>query len=73
MPTLEIVRAWKDEEYWDRLTEDQRAQLPEHPSGLMAFRESKMELENSFGAQPLAGFLTANCTNKCCLHHTRFV
>ncbi len=33
MPTLEVIKAWKDEEYRDSLPQEQRAQLPEHPAG----------------------------------------
>ncbi len=30
---IDVVRAWKDEEYRSSLTEAQRAQLPENPAG----------------------------------------
>ena len=49
MPTMEIVRAWKDEEYRDTLTEEQRAQLPAHPSGVIEFGEPQLEDESLFG------------------------
>lgn len=32
---IDVVRAWKDEEYRSSLTEDQRAQLPENPAGMI--------------------------------------
>jgi mersacidin/lichenicidin family type 2 lantibiotic len=32
---IDVVRAWKDEEYRSSLTEAQRAQLPENPAGLI--------------------------------------
>jgi mersacidin/lichenicidin family type 2 lantibiotic len=32
---IDVVRAWKDEEYRSSLTEAQRAQLPENPAGLV--------------------------------------
>jgi mersacidin/lichenicidin family type 2 lantibiotic len=35
MNPLDIIRAWKDEDYRLNLSEEQRAQLPEHPSGLI--------------------------------------
>jgi len=35
MSKIDIVRAWKDEEYRLSLTEEERAQLPEHPAGLI--------------------------------------
>ena len=38
MSKLEIVRAWKDQDYRASLTEAQRAQLPAHPSGAIEVR-----------------------------------
>ncbi len=51
MPTMEIVRAWKDEEYRDTLTIEQRAQLPAHPSGVIEFGEPQLEDESLFGPE----------------------
>ena len=31
---IDVVRAWRDEEYRNSLTEEQRAGLPENPAGL---------------------------------------
>ncbi len=39
MPTLEIIKAWKDEEYRDTLTTEQRCQLLEHPAGAIELAE----------------------------------
>ena len=47
MSNLDIVRAWKDEEYRNSLTEAQRSQLPENPAGAI-------ELSN-LEAQTVAG------------------
>lgn len=33
MTNLDIIRAWKDEEYRVSLSDEQRALLPEHPAG----------------------------------------
>jgi mersacidin/lichenicidin family type 2 lantibiotic len=33
MSNLNIIRAWKDEDFRNSLTEELRAQLPAHPSG----------------------------------------
>jgi mersacidin/lichenicidin family type 2 lantibiotic len=33
MSRLDVVRAWKDEEYRGRLTESEAASLPENPAG----------------------------------------
>jgi mersacidin/lichenicidin family type 2 lantibiotic len=35
MSRQEIIRAWKDAEYRNSLTESQRAALPAHPAGLV--------------------------------------
>ena len=48
MPTLEIVKAWKDEEYRDTLTIEQRVQVPEHPSGIIEFEQPELEDETLF-------------------------
>ena len=40
MSNLDIIRAWKDEEYRRSLTEEQRAQLPEHPSGAVELQDT---------------------------------
>jgi mersacidin/lichenicidin family type 2 lantibiotic len=69
MPTSEVVRAWKDEDYRETLTAEQREQLPPHPSGVIEFEEPRLEDESLFG--PAAGrckFVThhtLNHGNKC--------
>ena len=66
MPTMEIVKAWKDEEYRDTLTTEQQAQMPEHPSGLIEFGKPQLGDESVFG--PTAGhckFFSNNYTNQC--------
>ena len=51
MPTMEIVRAWKDAEYRDTLTAEERAKLPQHPSGIIEFGEPELDDESLFGPQ----------------------
>jgi mersacidin/lichenicidin family type 2 lantibiotic len=34
MSKLDIVRAWKDEEYFSGLSESERSRLPEDPAGM---------------------------------------
>lgn len=34
MKKHEILRAWRDGEYYDSLTEEQKAMLPESPAGM---------------------------------------
>jgi mersacidin/lichenicidin family type 2 lantibiotic len=40
----EIIRAWKDEEYCENLTQEQRLQLPKHPAGLVELCDRDMEV-----------------------------
>lgn len=42
MSRLDIIRAWKDEEYLSRLTDGDRTQLPEHPAGLIELTHAEM-------------------------------
>lgn len=43
MSTVNIIRAWKDAEYRNSLTEEQRSQLPENPAGTVALSDKDME------------------------------
>jgi mersacidin/lichenicidin family type 2 lantibiotic len=43
MSYLEIIRAWKDEEYRLSLSEEQRAQLPENPAGLIELTDAELD------------------------------
>ena len=43
MSYLDIIRAWKDEEYQLRLSEEQRAVLPEHPAGLIELADAELD------------------------------
>ena len=51
MPTVDIVKAWKDEDYRDTLTSDQQAQLPPHPAGLVEFGVPELDDESLFGPE----------------------
>ncbi len=35
MSKLDIIRAWKDEEYFNRLSESERSLLPANPAGIL--------------------------------------
>lgn len=63
MPTVEIVKAWKDEEYRDMLTAEQRAQLPPHPSGIIEFAVPQLEDESLFGPEARKCKFITNSTN----------
>ena len=35
MSDYDIIRAWKDEDYLNSLSEEQRSQIPENPAGII--------------------------------------
>ena len=43
MSYQEIIRAWKDEVYRLSLSEEQRAQLPENPAGLIELTDTELD------------------------------
>lgn len=50
----EIIKAWRDAEYFDNLDEDRRRILPLHPAGILEVDDKMLN--------GLAGGLTAICT-----------
>ena len=42
MSTLDIVRAWKDEEYCESLSDTQRASLPQNPAGIVELTDEQL-------------------------------
>ena len=48
MKTNEVVRAWKDEDYRDTLTAENRAELPQNPAGAIEFEQPELEDETLF-------------------------
>ncbi|HEU4511211.1 MAG TPA: mersacidin/lichenicidin family type 2 lantibiotic [Pyrinomonadaceae bacterium] len=42
MSQLDIVRAWKDEEYRNSLSETQRASLPQNPAGVVELTDAEL-------------------------------
>ena len=50
MNRLDIVRAWKDEEYRMSLTEAERAALPPNPAGVVELNDS--DLKGQAGRKP---------------------
>ena len=42
MSTLDIVRAWKDEEYCESLSDTQRASLPQNPAGVVELTDAQL-------------------------------
>jgi mersacidin/lichenicidin family type 2 lantibiotic len=39
MPNLDIIRAWKDAEFRQTLSDEQRAQLPANPAGTIEIQD----------------------------------
>jgi mersacidin/lichenicidin family type 2 lantibiotic len=51
--TPSIIRAWKDPEYRARLSTEQRASLPESPSGSPLTELGEEELRDITGGRPI--------------------
>jgi mersacidin/lichenicidin family type 2 lantibiotic len=66
MPTVNVIRAWKDEEYRRSLTEAERSQVPDHPAGLVELENADLELATGGG-----GVITVNlsCHVTCALNN----
>lgn len=56
MSKLDIVRAWKDEDYANSLTDVQRAMLPQNPAGIIELTD--LDLDAAAGGQELIPLLT---------------
>jgi len=55
---IDIVRAWKDEEYRSSLSSEEQAMLPANPAG--AFELSDADLESVHGAHKGGDFVNTN-------------
>ena len=42
MSKLDIVRAWKDEDYFNRLSDSERSQLPANPAGVIEINDQDL-------------------------------
>jgi mersacidin/lichenicidin family type 2 lantibiotic len=49
MSKMNIIRAWKDEDYRLSLSEAERALLPEHPAGLIELSGAEMDGDGGGG------------------------
>ncbi|MCP6757221.1 MAG: mersacidin/lichenicidin family type 2 lantibiotic [Fischerella sp. CENA71] len=43
MSQQDIIRAWKDEDFRNSLTEEQLSQLPENPAGILELEDEEMK------------------------------
>jgi mersacidin/lichenicidin family type 2 lantibiotic len=57
---IDVVRAWKDEEYFNSLSEEQKAQLPENPAGMIELTDEALNgiVGGQIGRFPT---ITADC------------
>jgi mersacidin/lichenicidin family type 2 lantibiotic len=55
MSTLNIIRAWKDEEYRNSLSAAERSQIPPSPAGLSELDGAAMASVNGGGRAALMG------------------
>jgi mersacidin/lichenicidin family type 2 lantibiotic len=51
MSKLDIVRAWKDEEYCESLTATQRASLPQNPAGVIELTDAQLSAAGGGAAE----------------------
>jgi len=59
MSKVDIIRAWKDEDYANSLTDVQRAMLPQNPAGLIEL--SDHDLSRAEGGTTILYTLDAFC------------
>ena len=43
MDKVDVIRAWKDEEYRASLSDSEQAMLPQHPSGLIDLSDTELD------------------------------
>jgi mersacidin/lichenicidin family type 2 lantibiotic len=55
---VDVIRAWKDEEYLNSLTDRQRQSLPSHPAGLIELSDD--DLQQAFGG---SGSTNTDCSH----------
>jgi mersacidin/lichenicidin family type 2 lantibiotic len=42
MDKIKVIRAWKDPDYRLTLTDEERAELPDHPAGLLELDDAEL-------------------------------
>jgi mersacidin/lichenicidin family type 2 lantibiotic len=81
MSNIDIIRAWKDENYRNSLSDEQRSQLPQNPAGIIDLSEEDMESivggfkNGHLGSLTLLGTgtgTTGNLCNGCCFFTSCF-
>lgn len=64
MSNFDIIRAWKDEDYRNSLTEEQKSQLPENPAGMIDLSDKQMT--NICGGESFAFTKALSCWDPDC-------
>ncbi|GKQ36403.1 mersacidin/lichenicidin family type 2 lantibiotic [Streptomyces sp. A012304] len=64
----DIVRAWKDEDFRDHLSDAELSFLPEHPAGSVELPDAVLSkavggATEQYGTMGCCGGVTSNCTN----------
>jgi mersacidin/lichenicidin family type 2 lantibiotic len=69
---MDVIRAWKDEEYRNSLSAEQLAELPENPAGLIELTDADLGAIHgaaapkfTWGDDSCLGVCTANCSWFC--------
>jgi len=64
MRNVDIIRAWKDPDYRQNLSEAEKALLPDHPAGFVELTDAEMGMVA--GGLPRQQTLTVNGEICCC-------
>jgi len=68
MSNIDVVRAWKDEQYRMSLTESERANLPQNPAGVVELNDS--DLEGVAGGSMDEALDVSVTATSCCTYST---
>jgi type 2 lantibiotic, mersacidin/lichenicidin family len=70
MSHLNIIRAWKDPEYREGLSEAERTMLPEHPAGLIELADAQLDTAAGGRRGGLSSIVVTRdtCTPSCPSH-----
>lgn len=58
MPTVDVIRGWKDEEYRQSLSHEQKAMLPDHPAGVIELSDEELDVAGGTTTTTLSTILT---------------
>jgi len=67
----DVIRAWKDAEYRESLSVEDRAALPNHPAGLVDLSDAELEMvRGAIEANPRQSFICATGWERCTIRYT---